>query len=50
MGNGLCPECGCIMDVDEKEVAMNDDGNYDIVEIEYTCPCCNYSETLYDAE
>lgn len=49
MGNGLCPHCGCVMEETQEEKWVGDYENILIVEIEYFCPCCEYSETSYDA-
>lgn len=48
MGNGLCPECGCEMEVTEDEKWIGEYENILIVEITYECPCCEYTETTYD--
>lgn len=48
MGNGLCPECGCLMEETSEEKWVGNFDNILIVEIVYTCPCCEYQETVYE--
>lgn len=48
MGNGLCPECGCLLEHEEIGHAHDDSGEPTIIEIVYYCPCCQYTETTYE--
>jgi len=49
MNDGLCPNCGCEMEEESEEKWVGDYKNILIIEITYTCPCCEYTETSYDA-
>jgi len=48
MGNGLCPECGCVTEKEYHEVMLSEEEGDWIVETTDYCPCCQYTETTYD--
>jgi len=48
VNNGLCPQCGCEVEQEENGYMRDDNGEPQLIEILYTCPCCEYSETIYE--
>lgn len=48
MNNGLCPACGCVMEVESEEKWVGDWETVLVTEITYTCPDCEYQETTYE--
>lgn len=48
MVNGECPECGCMMEQEDTGYMPDENGDPEIVEIMYTCPCCLYVETVLE--
>lgn len=49
MGDGLCPECGCILEEHVHEIYLGRSEEDSVTEITLECPCCDYVETVYDA-
>ena len=48
MSDKPCPECGCVMEEWSKEIFMDNDTEESIYELNYECPCCEYTETTYE--
>ena len=50
MSDGLCPACGCEMEISERTWPVLGEYEENIIEIIYACPCCEYQESTFDAE
>lgn len=49
MGNGLCPECGCELEIQDREVEIDTETGLDsVIVVRETCPCCAYEEEFIE--